>query len=43
VLQVAMAVVNTAEHDDNSSLEELQSTEKVCKYFFMNNTISASE
>ncbi|CAB3986675.1 Sec1 family domain-containing 2 [Paramuricea clavata] len=29
VLQVAMAVVNTAEHEDNSCLEEIQSTEKV--------------
>jgi hypothetical protein len=30
VLQVAMAVVNTAEHENNSCLEEIQSTEKVC-------------
>jgi hypothetical protein len=43
---VAMAVVNTAEHEDNSCLEEIQSTEKVCWYFyliiFMSNKVSPS-
>ena len=29
VLQVAMAAVNTAENENSSTLEELQSTEKV--------------
>ena len=29
VLQVAMAVANTAENENSSTLEELQSTEKV--------------
>jgi hypothetical protein len=37
VLQVAMAVVNTAEHEETSSLQELQSTEKVCYKLFTAN------
>ena len=31
VLQVAMAVVNSAENENSSTLEDLQSTEKVRK------------